>query len=60
MGEILNFPNTEKPIYDLNPRDDRSWDAIIDQARMTGSCLYQYDGKYYELKIEDLEPDNAA
>jgi hypothetical protein len=60
MGEIINFPNTDKPIYELDPARDESWDAIIDEARLTGSCLYDYDGKTYELKIEDLTPPDAV
>jgi hypothetical protein len=60
MGEIINFPNTEKHIWQLEPERDEVWDSIIDEARRTGNALYEYDGKMYELKIEDLEPDDAA
>jgi hypothetical protein len=60
MGEIINFPNTDKPIFVLDPTRDESWDTIIDEAYMTGSCLYEYEGKMFELKIEDLSPPDAA
>ena len=59
-GEIVNFPGTDRPIFDLDPTKDESWDMIIDEAYLNGSCLYTYDGKMYQLLVEDLTPPEAA
>lgn len=62
MGEIKHFPNEpEIPIFDLDPTKDESWDMILDEVYLNGQCVYQYDGKFYTITLEDLtQPPQAA
>lgn len=55
MADLEKFPKTEHIIYELHPENNFSWDMIIDAARRDGVALYEYDGRMYQLTVEDLD-----